>query len=45
MRKYKNLAPGYMLIFRRWITDKNGNKVFPKNGRAFPMMVPIGSER
>lgn len=45
MTKFREPEPGYMIIFRRWFTDKNGNKVFPKNGRAFPMMVPIGSER
>jgi hypothetical protein len=45
MKYHRNPAPGYRFIFRRWITDKNGNRIYPKNGRAFCLEVPIDSER
>ena len=38
---YKNPRPGYKFIFRRWITDKGGHKIYPKHGRAFCFEVPI----
>ena len=34
----KPIPPGYRLIFRRYIV-KNGKKIYPKNGRVFPILV------
>lgn len=41
---HREPMPGYKFIFRRWITDKNGNRIYPKNGKAFCLEVPISSE-
>ena len=41
MAKY--IVPkGYRLIFRAWITDKNGNRVYARDygKRGFPLLVP-----
>ena len=32
------IPPGYRLIFRRYIV-KNGKKIYPKNGKVFPILV------
>jgi hypothetical protein len=35
------ITPGVRVIYRAWITDKNGKRVYPKNGRrAFRLEVP-----
>ncbi len=35
---------GFMLIFRAWKTDKDGNRVYAKDHglRGWPLVVPIG---
>ena len=43
VRKDKEPIPaGFMLIFRAWYTDKDGNRVYAKdNGRrGWPLLVP-----
>jgi hypothetical protein len=34
---------GFRLIFRAWITDKDGNRVYAKDHgkRGFPLLVPV----
>lgn len=41
MAKYR-VPPGYRLIFRAWITDKNGNRIYARDygKRGFPLLVP-----
>lgn len=40
MVHYKKPPPGKKLIFRPYFTDpKTGRRVYPKNGRVFPMWV------
>ena len=36
---------GYKLVFRPWITLKNGQKLYASQvgKRAFPLLVPIGA--
>lgn len=34
-------APGYMFIYRWWITTRDGKRVYPKHGRPFRLEVPI----
>jgi hypothetical protein len=32
--------PGYVLIFRPWVTDpKSGKRRYPRRGRVFPIWV------
>ena len=37
--------PGYYLVFRRYITDKKGNKIYPKNGKVFPIWIKEKSDK
>ena len=38
-----NVPKGFKLIFRAWITDKDGNRVYAKDHglRGFPLVVPV----
>lgn len=38
-----NVPKGSKLIFRAWITDKDGNRVYAKDHglRGFPLVVPV----
>lgn len=29
------------LIFRRWITTKDGKRIYPKNGRCFAIWIDV----
>jgi len=43
VRKDKEPIPaGFMLIFRAWYTDKDGNRVYAKDHgrRGWPLLVP-----
>ena len=33
------VPPGYRLIFRPYITTKDGKRIYPKTGKAFPILV------
>lgn len=33
------IPPGYKLIFRPYITTKDGKRVYPKSGKVFPILV------
>jgi hypothetical protein len=37
------IPEGYQLVFRPWITLKNGTKLFARQfgKRAFPLVVPV----
>ena len=35
----RKAPPGKRLIFRPWITTKDGRRIYPKNGRVFPIWV------
>lgn len=38
------IPEGYQLVFRPWITLKNGKRLFASQfgKRAFPLVVPVG---
>ncbi len=40
LKKYINHRPGYKLVFRRFIRDKNGKRVYPKKAKCFAFWVP-----
>ncbi len=37
------IPAGYMLIFRTWYTDKDGNRVYAKDHgkKAWPLLIPV----
>lgn len=36
------VPPGHRLIFRAWIRDRDGNKIYPPPGKkAWALVVPI----
>ncbi len=43
MSKKLTVPPGYILIFRPYYTDKNGNRVYAKwfGLKAWPLLVPV----
>lgn len=46
MTQAKSFSPvpeGYVLVFRPWITLKNGNRLYASQvgKRAFPLLVPV----
>jgi len=36
---YEEAPPGYHYIFRPYITGKNGQRIYPRNGRVFKLLV------
>lgn len=39
-KSYKPAPPGYKWIFRPYfVHPKTGNRVYPKKGRVFPLLV------
>ncbi len=41
MAKDNNVPEGYTVVFSRYITLKNGKRVYPKNGKVFRFVVPV----
>jgi hypothetical protein len=43
--KKLTVPPGYVLIFRAYITDKNGNRIYAKwfGLKGLPLLVPIAN--
>ena len=43
MKSYDHIPEGYQLVFRPWITLKNGTKLYARQigKRAFPLVVPV----
>lgn len=40
MEPKKIVVPqGKKIIFRPWITSKDGKRIYPKNGKWFPLIV------
>lgn len=39
MKSQNHIPAGKKLIFRKYYISKNGQKVYPRNGKAFPMYV------
>ena len=37
MKSQNHIPAGKKLIFRKYYISKNGQKVYPRNGKAFPM--------
>lgn len=37
----KPVPEGYTVVFSRYITLKNGKRIYPKNSRVFRLVVPI----
>lgn len=38
-------SPGIIVIYRPWITAKDGRRIYPKHGRAFRLEVPASRYR
>lgn len=39
MAKDYKIEPGYVLIFRPWITTRNGRRIYPRRGKVFCLKV------
>jgi hypothetical protein len=39
MKSQNHIPAGKKLIFRKYYISKSGQKVYPRNGKAFPMYV------
>lgn len=39
MKSLKNADNGYILIFRPWITTRDGKRIYPRRGRVFCLRV------
>lgn len=40
MGKDNNVPEGYTVVFCRYITLKNGKRIYPKNAKVFRLVVP-----
>lgn len=36
---FKSEKEGLVLVFRKYITTKDGKRIYPKSAKAFPMWV------
>lgn len=43
MKSQIHIPPGYQVIFRAWITGRDGKRIYAKwfGLRGFPILVPI----
>lgn len=41
MARDKDVPEGYTVVFCRYITLKNGKRVYPKNAKVFRLVVPV----
>ncbi|MGQ1929510.1 hypothetical protein ACT4RZ_09720 [Ornithobacterium rhinotracheale] len=39
MENFIQVPEGCELIFRRYRIGKNGERIYPKNGKAFPIII------
>ena len=46
MKTKEEVPAGYTVIYRRWITRKDGTRVYPPKGqKAWRLVVPINKVR